>query len=97
MWKPFTKTFINSKGETTNIAHYYQHHCVGAYDSIFYLYPSGVDKLDVSILINLHMFPYFWGKDKEHGENTRLKYEILWGKWLYEKVMELHKADKMSH
>lgn len=95
--KPFTKTFVNSKGETTNIAHYYQHHCVGAYDSLFYLYPSGVDKLDVSILINLHMFPYFWEKDKEHGEDTRSKYKRLWGEWLYGKVMELHKADKMSH
>lgn len=95
--KPFTKTFVNSKGETTNIAHYYQHHCVGAYDSLFYLYPSGVDKLDVSILINLHMFPYFWEKDKEHREDTRSKYKRLWGEWLYGKVMELHKADKMSH
>ena len=95
--KPFTKTFVNSKGETTDIAHYYQHHCVGAYDSLFYLYPSNIDKLDVSILINLHMFPYFWEKDKEHGESTKLKYERLWGEWLYGKVMELHKADKMAH
>ena len=28
--KPFTKSFINSKGEETDIAHYYQHHCCGS-------------------------------------------------------------------
>lgn len=43
------------------------------------------------------MFPYFWEKDKEHGEDTKSKYEQLWGAWLYEKVMDLHKADKMAH
>lgn len=95
--KPFTKSFVNSKGEETYIAHYYQHHCVGAYDSLFYLYPSGVDKLDVSILINLHMMPYFWEKDKEHGDKTRDKYKKLWGDVLFNNVMKLHMADKAAH
>lgn len=95
--KPFTKSFINSKGETTDIAHYYQHHCVGAYDSLFYLYPSSAEKLDVSILINLHMMPYFWEKDKENGEKIRLKYQKLWGDSLFNNVMMLHNADKKAH
>ena len=43
------------------------------------------------------MFPYFWEKDKEHGEDTMSKYERFWGEWLYDKVMKLHRADKMSH
>ena len=95
--KPFTKSFINSKGEETDVAHYYQHHCVGAYDSLFFRYPDGVDRLDVSILINLHMMPYFWDKDKEYGEKTRQKYQKLWGDKLYNNVMKLHEADKNAH
>lgn len=95
--KPFTKSFINSKGEETDIAHYYQHHCVGAYDSLFFKYPDEVDRLDVSVLINLHMMPYFWDKDKEHGEKTRQKYQKLWGDELYNNVMKLHESDKKAH
>ena len=95
--KPFTKSFINSKGEETDVAHYYQHHCCGSYDSLFFRYPDKVDRLDVSILINLHMMPYFWEKDKEHGEKTRQKYQKLWGNELYNNVMKLHEADKKAH
>ena len=95
--KPFTKSFVDSKGEETDIAHYYQHHCCGAYDSLFFRYPDDVDRLDVSVLINLHMMPYFWEKDKEHGEKTRQKYQRLWGNELYNNVMKLHEADKKAH
>ena len=95
--KPFTKTFINLKGEKTEIAHYYNHNNSGAYDSLFFRYPDSVDRLDVSVLINLHMMPYFWEKDKEHGEKTRQKYQKLWGNELYNNVMKLHEADKNAH
>ena len=80
-----------------NHAKYYQHHCVGAYDSLFFAYPDDVDRLDVSVLINLHMMPYFWEKDKEHGEKTRQKYQKLWGNELYNNVIKLHEADKNAH
>lgn len=95
--KPFTKSFINSKGEETDEAHFYQHHCCGSYDSLFFRYPDKVDRLDVSILINLHMMPYFWEKDKEHVEKTRQKYQKLWGNELYNNVIKLHEADKKAH
>lgn len=95
--KPYTKSFFNSQGEETNEAHYYQHHCVGAYDSLFFKYPERIDSLDISILINLHMFPYFWENDKYNGERTREKYKKLWGSKLYNEVMRLHIADKESH
>lgn len=95
--KPFVKSYINSKGETTTEAHYYQHHCCGAYDSLFYCPPLNVNILDVSILINLHMMPYFWEKDKVRGDKTCLKYKRLWGDKLYESVMKLHDADKEAH
>lgn len=95
--KPFTKTFVNSKGETTDVAHYYQHHCVGAYDSLFFQYPDEIDALDVSILINLHMMPYDWERNKEHGERTKIKYQRLWGRELYNNIMKLHAADVVAH
>ena len=55
------------------------------------------DRLDVSVLINLHMMPYFWEKDEEKGEKTRQKYQKLWGNELYNNVMTLHIADKKAH
>ena len=90
--KPFTKSFKNSKGELTDVAHYYNHNNSGAYDSLFFKYLTSVNSLDVSILVNLHMQPYFWKEEK-----TYKKYERLWGKELYDNVMKLHKADKESH
>lgn len=95
--KPFTKSFINSKGEETSTAHYYQHHCTGAYDSLFYKYDEYVDPLDVSILINLHMIPYFWERDKEYGSKTKEKYRKIWGEDLFNRVMVLHEVDKDWH
>ena len=95
--KPFTKSFVNSKGETTEVAHYYQHHCCGAYDSLFFKYILDVNCLNISILVNLHMMPYQWEKDKNNGEKTRLKYKNLWREKLYEDVMKLHRADQASH
>lgn len=94
--KPFTKTFVNSKGEITGVAHYYNHDNVGAYDSLFFKYVD-TNPLDVSILVNLHMKPYNLEKDNINGEKTRLKYKNLWGEKLYNDVMELHKADMESH
>lgn len=95
--KPFTKSFVNSKGEETDIAHYYQHHCIGAYDSLFFEYPFDITSLDISILINLHMMPYCWEKNERNGEKTRQKYQQLWGDKLYTDVMKLHMADKKAH
>lgn len=86
--KVFTKT-------VTDVAHYYCHEHVGAYDSLFIGNHTYV--LDTSVLINLHMIPYGWERNSIYGEKTRRKYENLWGKELYEKVMLLHEADKAAH
>ncbi len=95
--KPFTKDFKNTKGVLTEQAHYYQHHCVGAYDSFFFELPEDVDPLDVSILINLHMDPYFWKKSKKRGWRMQKGCYRLWGKGLFSAVVQLHKADKKAH
>lgn len=94
--KPFTKFFKESNGEIGNEAVFYNHENCGAYDSLFFDYPEGVNIGDVSILINLHMIPFQWEHDKEHGEKTREKYRKLWGEKLYQDVMKLHEADKKA-
>lgn len=91
--KPKTKTFINSKGETTNIAHYYNHERVGSYDSLFYELP--VYELRVAVIIRWHMQPYFW--EKENNVKLHEKYRKLWGEELYNEIMLLHEADKAAH
>ena len=94
--KPRCKTYINTKGEKTEIAHYYSHENVGAYDSFFFdTKYSEEERRDISELIRWHMTPYFW--EKKDDEKMRKKYFNLWGEDLYEKIMLLHSADKDAH
>lgn len=54
--KPFTKSFNDSKGNPTGIAHYYSHECVGSYNSLFYdMSDELIDKIYVAALIRWHM------------------------------------------
>ncbi len=88
--KRFTKQFKNSKGEDTDIAHYYQHHLVSAYDSLFYLKKLEKESiLDITNYIQWHMQPFFIKSDK-----TRDKFIRLVGQEFYNKLMILHEADK---
>lgn len=93
--KPHVKSFTNSKAEKTDIAHYYGHENVGAYEALFFDYCGNVNALDVSLLVNLHMSPYHW----ERYNNTKLrdKYKKLWGDEVFDLVMKLHEADKAAH
>lgn len=91
--KPFCKTFVNGKGETTDQAHYYAHEHTGSYDSLFYLAPC--NNLLIAVLIRWHMQPYFWEKD--NNEKSHDKYKSLWGEKLYNDIMQLHSADKNAH
>ena len=94
--KPRCKTYINTKGEKTEIAHYYSHENVGAYDSFFFDTKYSEEKRrEISELIRWHMTPYFW--EKKDNEKMRKKYFNLWGEDLYEKIMLLHSADKDAH
>ncbi len=87
--KPFVQTFVNSKGEETEDAHYYQHHLVSAYNSIFYL--KHEDILPVSNYIQWHMQPYWLEKEK-----TVDKYKALWGEEFYSDIMILNAADRLA-
>lgn len=94
--KPIVKDFVDSKGNPSEKAHYYQHHLVGAYEAVPYLDMfSASDRLDILAYITYHMQPYAW--EKEHNEALRKKYECFWGEELYRQIMRLHAADLKAH
>ena len=90
--KEFTKCFKNTKGEETKEAHYYQHHLISAYDSMFYLYDIGNKipdwYLKILGLITWHMQPFFI-----QSEKAKEKFINLVGEEFYDKLMVLHEAD----
>jgi predicted kinase len=93
--KEFTKEYKNSKGEDTIEAHYFQHHLVSAYDSLFYLdgaQNSNFILIETVALIMWHMQPFFIETEK-----AKKKFIRLVGQEFYDKLMILHEADKMAH
>lgn len=54
-----TKTFTNTKGETTDIAHYYNHQNTGAYYTLGVDVCIMADPILMSWLVNMHMEPFF--------------------------------------
>lgn len=90
-----TKTFTNMKGETTNIAHYYNHEKVSAYNSLFSLgikirlVENGIDVvLRILKLIQWHMILHF-----DLSEKTITKYKNMLGEDTWRDLEILHKAD----
>lgn len=92
-----TKTHINARGEDDGDCHYYQHHSVGAYDSILYLFNEGYETNDIIYISNLiyfHMHPYMsWKQSKSVERRTK----IMLGEDLYDDIMKLHEADLAAH
>lgn len=80
--KPYVKDFIDSKGNPCEIAHYYQHQCVGAW--MAYGMPNVTPY--VAWLISTHMDPYL---------NT--KYYNRLPAYLKKQVDLLHEADRNAH
>lgn len=100
--KVMTKAFINSKGEPCEIAHYYEHHNVSSYLSLFYLKDmfNGNDAftdeeiLHISLLINMHMRPFLAYKDSDKARERDRK---LFGDDFMDSLDLLHKADRAAH
>jgi predicted kinase len=89
--KEFTKEFKNSKGEETDEAHYYQHHLISAYNSLFYLdaiHCKDFNLLETIALITWHMQPFFIKTEK-----SKKKFINLVGEEFYKKLLILHQAD----
>lgn len=80
--KPYVKAFIDSKGNPCEIAHYYQHQCVGAWMSY------GLDCVTpyIAWLISTHMEPFF---DSKYYKKLPV--------YLKQQVDLLHEADLNAH
>lgn len=80
--KPYVKSFVDSKGNPCDTAHYYQHQCISAY--MYY----GIDRHNFFIawLISTHMDPYL---------NT--KYYNKLPAYLKKQVDLIHEADRNAH
>lgn len=91
--KPFTKTFVDSKGETTSIAHYYNHNNVGAYDIFFVSIPEEI-KIDVALLIQYHMNYFISWKQSGRAENRD---RTFLGERLAKMLDILHACDVAAH
>ena len=101
--KPFVKDYHNSKNESTESAHFYQHHCCGSYDSLFYLNDVFEEEwmkfeddeiLHISLLIGLHMQPFLsWDKSEKAKEKDRK----LFGDDVIKQVEILHECDLAAH
>ena len=87
--KPYVKSFTDSKGNSCDTAHYYQHQCVGAWMSYGMTVPidgPGYKMIDIAWLVSTHMDPYF---------NT--KYYNKLPAYLKKQVDLLHEADVNAH
>lgn len=86
--KIYTKAFYNSKGEKTDIAHFYQHERVGAY---LYLtshqFTADAINLKIIWLIENHMRPYFQGYEKWKEKQNKV---------LIKDLEKLHEYDKLA-
>ena len=96
--KNSVKSFCDSHGEPSEIAHFYSHENIGAFLSLFYLRRlcslwSDKDIIYMSLLINLHMRPYVWEQSEKAKQND-LK---LFGSDIVNDIYILNKCDKAAH
>ena len=80
--KPYCKSFVDGKGNTSETAHYYQHQCISAWLA----YGLASNAVHVAWLCSVHMDPYL---------NT--KYYNKLPAYLKKQVDLLHEADRNAH
>lgn len=85
--KFFTQSF-----DDDGIAHYYDHHNVSAYLSLFNRNGNELHRISRAAYIQWHMAPYFWKEEK-----TRNRYKRLLGDQFYDDLLILHECDKEAH
>lgn len=92
-----TKSFIDSKGNPCETAHFYNHHNSGSYLSLFYLKEIGFTDeniLHTSLLINLHMRQFLAWKDSDKAKEKDRK---LFGDTIIKEVEVIHRCDLAGH
>lgn len=93
--KPYVASNKDRKGNITENTHYYNHHKVSSYESIFYAYKekcSTEDIIKICSYVLWHMQPYF-----NNTEKLVNKYRKMWGEEFFNDIMLLHKADVLAH
>ena len=92
-----TASHKNSKGETTEELHYYQHHCCGSYEIPFYLYDDENLTIDdivyIANLVYYHMHPL----REWQSEKKRKKDETLLPKDFLKDLLLLNEGDVYAH
>ena len=83
--KPYAKTFVNTRGETTEVAHYYGHPGVGAWIS-YGLAGMTTDIVTLAWLVSTHMAPFI---NQKYHEGLAAPYKG----W----IDALHDADLAAH
>lgn len=100
--KVATKGYIDSHGDPSTVAHFYNHENYGSYLSLFYLKNlfttdhmklSDDEILYVSLFINLHMRPFAW----EQSEKAKEKDRRLFGDEIIHQLEILHECDVAAH
>jgi predicted kinase len=81
--KPYSKVFVDSKGNPCETAHYFQHQCISAWISYGL---SGDAVIDIAWLCSVHMDPFF---------NT--KYYKQLPTYLKRQIDLFHEADLAAH
>lgn len=107
--KAYTKSFIDSKGNLSEDAHYYGHEnygaylflviqnygiSVGEYESAKTNLGEKISNLYIASLINWHMRPHTAWKQ---SEKARERDKMLIGEGMYQDIMLLHEADLAAH
>lgn len=87
--KPQTKAFVNKKGESTEIAHFYSHNNVGAYEIFLTDVPEQI-KFTVALLIQYHMHYFMSWKQSEKAKQRDIKFL---GDDIFNKLEILHECD----
>lgn len=90
--KLFTQKFDDGSftHNDNNIAHYYNHAQVGAYEVLTQIDLGGTfeERLNTIFLINYHMLPFSWKLPKTHEKEKK-----IFGEYKYNLLMEFHKND----
>ena len=79
--KPYVKSFVNTKGELSDTAHYYQHQCVGAWIACGLTF-----NIHTIWLISTHMAPFL---NEKYYKNL--------SPYLKTMVDQLHECDMQAH
>ena len=95
--KMYTKSKVNARGQEDGNCHYYQHNCVGAYDSVLYLHSDEFpcdEIVYISNLIYYHMRPYV---EWVQSERVLKRDIMILGKEFIDDINRLHEADMFAH